>query len=219
MKYKAIIFDMDGLILDTETIESRSFAKVLDEYGVEPRPNPNGLIHDIGGGGGYFEKFKEKYELSESVENIRDKKRAHWAQMVREEGIQAYPGFMELLKLLKDEGFIIALASNRNETLVRLVLDTLGVTSHFDFIVGGQHETMRQKPFPDLYIHTAEKLGINPAECVVLEDTETGVISAKAAGMKVIAVPNIYTKEHNFNGADIIVESLKDVNLELLKSL
>jgi len=61
MKHKAVIFDMDGLILDTEIIEHRSFEKLLKEYGVAPIPHPNGLIHEIGGGGGYFERFKERY--------------------------------------------------------------------------------------------------------------------------------------------------------------
>ena len=95
MKYRAIIFDMDGLILDTEIIESRSFEKLLKEYEVKPRPNPNGLIHEVGGGMKYFENFKEKYNLTESIENIRDKKRAFWAQIVKEEGVVAFPGFLE----------------------------------------------------------------------------------------------------------------------------
>src|SRR3989344_1647598 len=137
MKYKAVIFDMDGLILDTEIIESRSFEKLLKDYSIEPRPNTNGLIHKIGGGAGFYEYFKERYNLSESIENIRDKKRTYWAEIVKNEGVTAFPGFTELLQLLKREGFTIALASNRNEKFVHLILDTLGVKSFFDFLVGG----------------------------------------------------------------------------------
>lgn len=157
--------------------------------------------------------------LSHSVEDIRDTKRAYWAEIVKNEGVQAFPGFRELLQIFKKEGYTIALASNRNEKPVRLVLDTLAVTTLFDFIVGGQYEERRQKPFPDLYIHAAEELGLDPAECVVLEDTEIGVIAAKDAGMKVIAVPNVYTEDHDFSRADRKVKSLLDINLDLLDSL
>lgn len=219
MKYKTIIFDMDGLILDTETIESRSFEKLLKDYGVKPIPNLNGLLHEVGGGMKYFENFKAKYSLTESVENIRDKKRAYWAQIVKNEGVQAFPGFLELLQLLKKEGFTIALASNRNDPFVHLILDNLGVKEFFHFIVGGSSEERRQKPFPDIYLHVAKVLHINPKFCVVLEDSEAGVISAKDAGMKVIAVPNIYTKEHDFSRADLVVKSLKDINIKLLEDL
>ncbi|MEK7128263.1 MAG: HAD family phosphatase [Patescibacteria group bacterium] len=219
MKYRAIIFDMDGLILDTEIIESRSFEKLLKEYEVKPRPNPNGLIHEVGGGMKYFENFKEKYNLTESIENIRDKKRAFWAQIVKEEGVVAFPGFLELLALLKKEGFKIALASNRNDPFVHLVLDTLGAKEFFHLVVGSSNEKRKQKPFPDIYLHVAKELGISPEQCVVLEDSEAGVISAKAAGMKVIAIPNIYTKEHDFSRADIIIKSLEDINMELLENL
>ena len=219
MKHKVIIFDMDGLILDTETIESRSFEKLLQEYGVAPRPNPNGLLHEIGGGAGYFETFKEKYNLSDSVETIRNKKREYWAKIVKDEGVQAFPGFHDLLKLLKEEGFTIAVASNRNDPFVHLILDTLGVKDLFHFIIGGSSEERRQKPFPDIYLHTAKELGVSPEDCLVLEDTESGIASAKAAGMKTIAVPNVYTRGHNFQKADSIVKSLSDINLDLLKSI
>ncbi len=219
MKHKAIIFDMDGLILDTEIIESRSFEKLLKEYGVEPRPNPNGLLHEIGGGTRYFENFKEKYNLAESLENIRDKKCAFWAEIVKSEGVQAFPGFLELVKLLEKEGYKIALASNRNDLFVHLILNTLGVKEFFHSIVGGSSEERKQKPFPDIYVHTAQELGVDPKDCVVLEDSESGVISAKDAGMKAIAVPNIYTKAHDFSRADIIVKSLSDINMDLINSL
>ena len=211
---------MDGLILDTEDIESRAFKKLLDEYGILPRPNPNGLLHNIGGADAttYYQIFKDKYNIPADWEVIQNKKRAHWKKMVEEEEINAFPGFIELVELLKKENFIVALASNRNEAFLHLVLEKLGVKHYFDTIVGPA-EGRLHKPHPDIYLHTAKELEVNPSECIVLEDTDIGIISAKDAGMKAIAVPNIYTKDQDFSRADIIVKSLSDIDLELLKSL
>jgi HAD superfamily hydrolase (TIGR01509 family) len=218
MKYKAIIFDMDGVILDTEIIESRSFASLLTEYQVEPRPNQNGLLHEIGGGGTYFEDFKAKYSLSDSVEIIRDKKRDYFKKIIEEEGLVPFSGFIELLDLLKKEKLTIALASNRNESFIHLILDALKVKHYFDTIVGPS-DTRKHKPSPDIYLHTAKEINVKPEDCVVLEDTETGINSAKAAGMKVIAIPNVYVRHQDFSKADIIVTSLSDININLLESL
>ena len=220
MKYKAIIFDMDGLILDTESIESRAFEKLLNEYGVEPKPFPNGLIHQIGGADAsiYYEKFKNQYNFPADQEVIQNKKRAYWQEMLEKENIEAFPGFFELLELAKKENLIIALASNRNEKFVHLVLEKLGVRHYFNVIVGPA-EGRKHKPYPDIYLETAKAVGVNPAECLALEDTDGGIISAKDAGMKAIAVPNVYTADHDFSRADLVVKSLEDINMEALESL
>ncbi len=221
MKYKAVIFDMDGLILDTEIIESRSFEKLLNEYGIKAELYENGLLHKIGGAveaKTYYENFKKQYNLPIDADIVRDKKRAYWQKMVEEEEIKAFPGFIELIALLQENKLIIALASNRNETFLHLVLEKLKVKHHFRTIVGPA-EGRRGKPYPDIYLHTAKEIGVKPEECIVLEDTDVGIISAKDAGMKAIAIPNIYTKDHNFARADIVVGSLREVTLELLKKL
>ena len=217
---KAVIFDMDGLILDSEIVESHSFEKILKEHGVEPKPNANGLIHEIGGADGsiYYEKFKNKYNLKIDAEVIQSKKRAYWRQTIQEGETTSFPGFLELIELLKKENFIIALASNRNEASVHLVLEKLGVNHYFHTVVGSA-EGRKPKPSPDVYLHTAKLIGVKPSECVVLEDTDVGIFSAKEAGMKAIAVPNKYTKSHNFERADVVVSSLKDVSLDLINNL
>ncbi len=221
MKYKAIIFDMDGVIVDTETIESRSFEKILKEYGKKPVPYPNGLIHDITGMDviTYYENFKNKYNIQEDIEVLRNKKHAHWKQIAEEEEINSFPGFVELVELFKKENFKIGLASNKSESFINLILEKLGVKHHFSVIVGSA-KGRKRKPAPDIYVHTAKELKIKPRECIVLEDSEVGIISAKSAGMKVVSVPNIYTKdEQDFSKADITVNSLSDIKISLLNSL
>lgn len=101
---------------------------------------------------------------------------------------------------------------------MHLVLDSLKVKDFFSLIVGPA-DNRRHKPSPDVYLHTSKTLGLTPGECIVIEDSETGVISGKDAGMKVIATPNVYTAHMDFSKADIIVNSLSEVNLDVLNNL
>jgi len=219
MKYKGVIFDMDGLMVDTEIIEHRAFEIILKEYGIEPNPYSNGLLHKPGAAGmNYYENFRNRHNIKDDAEVIKMKKRFNFRQIIEGEGIKPLPGFIDLLKTLKKENFKIALASNRVEDLVHLILDTLGTKDFFEKIIGPSKDR-KHKPAPDIYVHTAKELKLKPGECVVLEDSEIGVISAKAAGMKTIAVPSMYTKDQDFSKADVVVKSLSDINMELLESL
>ena len=129
-----------------------------------------------------------------------------------------YDGFFELIELLSKHNFKIALASNRYINHIFLVLKNLEVEKYFNIIVGPSEER-KHKPHPDIYLHAAKELGLNPEDCVALEDSESGVISAHSAGMKVIAIPNKYTQKHDFSKADIILKSLMEVNMDVLNSL
>src|SRR3989338_11705003 len=149
IKYKAVIFDLDGLITDTEIVEHRSFEMLLKEYGKEPQFHANGFIHVVGGGPAYYEDFKEKYSLTQDVETIKETKRSFFEEIIKNEGVAAFPGFLELLQTLKQAGFKLAVASNRNEKFVCFILDTLKAKDFFSVIVG-PNDDRRHKPFPDM---------------------------------------------------------------------
>ena len=215
---KAVIFDMDGLIVDTEIVESRSLELILSEYGKKPKPFKNGLLHIIGGSGNQsYSDIMKKYNFNEDVDIFKKRKREIFEELLRVK-LEPLPGFTKLITLLKKQGFKIALASNRYEKHIYLILENLGIKNLFDVIVGPS-ELRRHKPYPDIFLHTANELKVNPYNCVVLEDTDIGVAAAKAAGMKIIAVPNQYTKEHDFSKADIVTKSLENVTITMLKSL
>lgn len=97
-------------------------------------------------------------------------------------------------------------------------MKTAGLKKYFDIRVNG-NDVKKSKPNPDLYLLAAEKLGVKPKECVVIEDSVTGIHAAKNAGMFCIAVPNKYIKNGDFSKADIIVKSLKEIDLDLINSL
>lgn len=217
-KITAVIFDMDGLIVETESIESKALERVLKEYNREPMRHPNGLIHLVGyAGQKHWEDFVSKYNLPDSIEIIRAKKRQFYNEVI-EEGLMPMPGFSKLINELEKQGFLIALASSRYEGTVHRTLEILQVKHFFKLIVGANQERPF-KPHPAIYLYTARELGVKPEECVVLEDSEPGVISGKTAGMKVIAIPNKYTAQQDLSKADIILDSLDKVNSNVINSL
>jgi len=194
---KAVIFDMDGLIVDTEVIESQAIIKKLKNPGKEPQIKPAGLVHEIGLGRELYEMLKDHYHLDTRIDELKKRKQAYFEKIIQKSKLYLFEGVFELLKKLKENNFKIALASNRNIHHINIILKELSIFDYFKFIVGPS-ETRRQKPQPDIYIETARQLNPETKYCPALEDTESGVRAASAAGMKVIAVPNDYSKAHIF---------------------
>lgn len=217
-KIKAVIFDMDGLIVDSESIESKALEKLLTEYKKKPKYYTNGLIHIIGeSGDASYQRFKDTYQLEDTIEVLRKKKRAIFKKLLKKK-ITPLPGFLPLITSLKKQEMQTALASNRFIEHIHLIVENIAAKHLFDVIVGPS-ETKKHKPHPDIFLQTAKKLGVNPNQCLVFEDSEIGVVAARAAGMKVIAVPHKYTKAHDFSKADKVVTSLKSVTIKLINSI
>lgn len=215
---KAVIFDMDGIIVDTEPIQSQSIERLLHEYGISPIYQDNGLIHTVGiSGDESYHSFMKKHNFNENLKIVQQKRRKIFEDIIKE-GIVPMQGFTQLIKLLQKQKIKIGLASNRRYEHIILILEQLNIKEHFWTIVGPS-EKRKHKPAPDIYLDAAKELEVSPKECIVIEDSETGIFSAKSAGMKIIAVPNPYTNHHDFSNADKIVSSLSDINMSLLQNL
>jgi HAD superfamily hydrolase (TIGR01509 family) len=210
MSVKAVIFDMDGVIVDSEPIESLAWEKILIEYKKKPIYLHSGLIHQVGAAD--FNEIISRHDLSgENIEEIRIKKRGFFEEIILKDGT-LLTGVTALLKKLKKEKIKLAVASSRNERQVKIVIDRLELTKYFGAIVG-YNEELRRKPFPDIFLAAAANLKIKPSLCVVIEDSESGVIAGKNAGMKVIAVPNRYTANQDFSKADKVVNNLSEITM------
>src|SRR3989344_4953267 len=201
---KAVIFDMDGVIADTELLNSMAWEKLLEERRIKPILNNQGLVHEVGPvSDDVYRVIMERHGIKEEIDTIRKIRRKFFEELVKEK-ITPLPGFLELIKTLKKRKIRIAIASNRVIDHVYLVLDCLKV---------------KKKPEPDIYLKTAEELRLKPNKCIVLEDSETGILAGNKAGMEVIAVPNKYTKHHDFSKADKVVKSLSDITISMLNNL
>lgn len=216
--FKAAILDHDGLMIDSEPIQSRSFAAVIREYGKKPIVRDSGIIQIAGmRTGENWEEIMKTHGFREDVETLIRKKDAIYPQLLRTNVIMQ-PGLMELLELLRTHQIKIAIGSSGEPGNINIALEVLDIRDYFEAIISGR-TIKRGKPFPDTFLKAAAELGVEPEYCVVFEDAELGVIAGKAAGMKVIAVPNRYTADQDFSAADLVVPSLEEVTWEKLNRL
>lgn len=208
---------MDGLMIDSEHLQSQSFETVLNEYGVLPKLQ-NGLIQEVGvGARDNWQRLKELYNLSASVDELYEKKQ-HVYENLLTKGIKVMPGLMSLLEHLTEQGVKKAIASSSARHHILLVVGQLNAEHHYEVIISGD-QVENGKPAPDIFLRAAKEMDLAPSECVVLEDAPTGVSAAKRAGMRVVAVPNRHISRAQFNNADLVVDSLEQLNLSTLSSL
>ena len=219
MSLGAVLFDFDGLILDTESSEFHSVGLVFAEHGVVlDRSEWQGII-----GTADHPHWAELLERAlgrplTDRDAVIVRHREHHRVSVAAETVR--PGVVELLDEAAAAGVPAAVASSSPHSWVAGHLDRLGLRRRFAALVtrddlGGDRS--RTKPAPDVFLAAAGRLGVDPGACVVLEDSPHGVAGARAAGMAVVAVPGPMTTGLDFAAADLVVASLADVDLDRLR--
>jgi len=214
----AVIFDMDGVIVDTEGLQSKSFEHVLSKHKVTPVYNEHGIVQEVGvNARDNWHRLKQLHKLEPDIESLYEQKQAAYERLLSAE-IKPMPGLLPLFELLKENEIKTAIASSSSLRHIELILNQLSLFDQFDIVVSGD-QVKNGKPAPDIFLAAAQKLKVGINECVVIEDAPTGVKAANNASIKVIAVPNEFTKKHSFDHADLIVPSLESLSLEILQNL
>jgi HAD superfamily hydrolase (TIGR01509 family) len=209
-----VIFDLDGLLTDTEPLHCQAWRETLAGVGVE-LSEAEFCDHWIRAGL-EIRQFVERRGLAHDPEALRAAKLTRFTTML-ETSLRPMPGAIALIEALHGRQRL-ALATSSFRITVELILERLRVAPYFEAIA--THESVtRLKPYPDVFLHVAERLDVAPADCIVLEDAEKGVLAAHAAGMKIIAVPTPHTRDNDFSRATRVVSSLEQVTLELIESL
>jgi HAD superfamily hydrolase (TIGR01509 family) len=203
----AVIFDNDGLLLDTESVWTRAEEDLFERRGTEFTPGDKlelvGTSAEIAGG--ILERrLGEPGRAAELIEELNELVVAEL-----EHGVEAMIGARDLLHALRRRGTPIGLVSNSPLIFVRRSLEIVGFVDHFDVVLSA-HEVAAPKPAPDPYLEACRRLGVEPGpKVVVLEDSPTGVAAAVAAGLTVIGVPSV--DGVGLEEAHHIAESLEDV--------
>ena len=192
MKYKAILFDMDGVLIESEFLMRHSAIQALAEYGINAKHED--FVEFTGMGedkfvGGVAEKYGHSYTF-----DMKERAYDYFGQQVKE--LAHVPaGVKEMLLALHEKGYTMAVCSAADLRKVRYNIQAIGVDeSIFSALVTGS-DVERKKPFPDIYLEGARRVGIDPKDCLVIEDAVSGIQAAHAAGMDAVGVPTTFSKE------------------------
>lgn len=197
---KAVIFDLDGVIVDSEFLNVKAAQMSFQEIGINLTEEEKQIIvgrHPVD----YYHIFAKKYKFDQ--EKMRERHLTNYYDNYHETFI--FKGTRDLIIYLKKINMPLALVTSSPKKSVQLKAGgRFDFAKFFDVIITFE-DCAKRKPSPDVYLMASQKLDIKPANCLVFEDTALGVEAAKNAGMKCIALPNGYTKEQDFSKADLVM--------------
>ena len=209
---KAIVFDMDGLMVDSEPLARRAWAKVLGSYDVELDDLTYARMVGL-----RLEEcarlVQERYDLPLGVDKLAHLKEVYLAE-IRAEGVPTMPGLEHLIEKITQRAIPWAVATSSRLAEAQAVMEHLRLSDAYWAIAGGD-EVDHGKPAPDVYLLAATRLGYRPEQCLALEDSVPGAQAARAAGMTTIAVPNGFTRAIDFPFVDYVYDSLAGVAEDL----
>ncbi len=184
----AVILDMDGLLLDTESISLRVWKQAAQDLGYELDDEVCERMIGVGQAGNrvlLLRHFGNEFPVDELIGLAQ----ASYREVLDAGGVPHKPGLLEFVHFLDERGIPRAVATSTATELARHKLHQAGVLHHFEIVVGGE-QVNRGKPEPDIFLEAAARLGYPPEDCVVLEDSGPGVRAAVAAGMRPILIPD-----------------------------
>ena len=211
----AIVFDFDGVIIDTETPLYLSWREIFDRYDAH-------LDLDLFAsfiGGTYFDihaHLEEQTGLTLDRDQIGEERKADYRRLLAANPI--LPGIVDYLTNAATSRIPVGLASNSDRRWVTSHLADRGLLSHFS-VLKTREDVDEGKPNPSIYLAAVDELGTDPHMAIAIEDSANGVRSAKVAGLFTVAVPNPVTKHHSLDAADLVVDSLADLAFPRLLEL
>ena len=207
-----VIFDLDGLLADSEPLHCRAYQDVLLANGAVLSETEY-VDHWVRTGKGIVD-WLGSHGLALDPQEIRKQKSQRYLELIAT-SLHPMEGAVDLLESLHGNKRL-ALASSSYPDAVEGVLKVLEIARYFCVVVSGLDVTS-VKPAPDIFLAAADRAGATPSECIVLEDAEKGVIAAFRAGIPCIAVPNAFTCHHDFSKASRVFSSLKEITIEVLE--
>lgn len=212
---KAVIWDMDGVIADTAPYHLKAWQEVFQKRGVNFTEGD--FRHSFGQRNDTIIKNILGGEVSQpEIDAIANEKEESFRRRIKQK-LKPLPGVMELMTSLRKHGFQMALASSAPIENIQLVIRTLGINDCFQSIICDRDVT-EGKPSPQVFLLAAERLGVEPGDCIVIEDAVAGVTAAKRAGMYCLALASTHPR-YSLTEADLVVNTLEAVSANTLEGL
>jgi HAD superfamily hydrolase (TIGR01509 family) len=222
---KAIFFDQDGVIIDTERDGHRvSFNRTFKEFGFSDEWSVE-YYHELLQIGGGKERMKHHLqtrgfskpvppeEADELIRSMHKRKTAMFVELIKAGKLPLRPGVHRLMQEAMQAGLKIGVCTTSNEETAQAITEKILADIKFDIVLAGD-VVNKKKPDPEIYNLALARTSLKPEEAIVVEDSRNGVLAAKGAGMHVIVTTNPYTEHEDVNGGDIIVNSLGDLGGE-----
>jgi HAD superfamily hydrolase (TIGR01509 family) len=228
---RAIIFDVDGTLAETEEAHRKAFNRAFEEAGLSwhwdqdlyrkllavtgGKERIRFFIEDFGGEGA------PEDGLDAFIKALHATKTEAYVDIVTGGGLELRPGVRKLINAARERGYRLAIATTTTPANIdALFAATLGDNGHdlFDVICAGD-SVPNKKPAPDVYLLALEKLDLPDHSCVAIEDSRNGLLSSRAAGIETIVTPGIYTREENFDEAAVVIDELEDLDFSVIESL
>jgi HAD superfamily hydrolase (TIGR01509 family) len=214
---EAVLFDLDGVIVDSESAWAEAKHDLVDEAGGSWKPEATRAM--LGMSSPEWSRYlRDELGVPLSVEEINAAVVATLERRYRE-SLPLIPGAVDAVRRIA-EGWQLGLASSSNREIIDLVLEHAGLTDAFAVTVSSE-EVARGKPAPDVYLEAARRLGANPARCVAIEDSSNGLRSAAAAGTAVVAIPNreFPPDPDALALADVVLGSIEELTADVVRRL
>ena len=214
---EAVLFDMDGVIIDTEPFFLRSESMLLKEFGVDTELEYHfryqGTTHEY-----MWETMKNEFNLDAPVGELVERANVIRNRLMDEDGLQPIPGVIPFIARLHEAGVPLAIASSSPLTDIHKAVKALDIEKYFSYFVSGE-SVAHSKPAPDIFLDAAENLNAKPENCVVIEDSKNGVASAQAAGCKCIGFRNLEFPPQDLSLASVIVTDFSDLDADYCRAL
>lgn len=209
----AVIYDMDGVLTDSEALINAAAIAMFRE--MDLIVHPEDFLPFVGAGEDrYIGGVAEHYGFPLDMPVAKKRTYEIYLGLIPSQ-LKVFPGALELVQSCREAGLLLAVASSADEIKVRANLAAIGLPVNFwDVVITGE-DVKQKKPAPDIFLFTAKKLGLHPEECVVVEDAVNGVQAAKAAGMRCVAVTTTFPSDR-LDEADVVRNSIAEVLLSEL---
>ena len=214
-KLKAVIFDLDGVIIDSEPMHAAANAIALKDFGLSM---PSDYYLSFAGTTKYhmMEILIERHNLNATASQLCEAADIQNDILFQKDGFAEVPGVCNFIKFLYNSGYKLAVASSSPYKDIYRVLEYFDIKQYFDVILSGNDEAFNPKPEPDIYINATKKLGVSLDEAIAIEDTDTGISSAKAAGLICYGYKGISSKNQTFALADCVINDYNELKANII---